>query len=183
MWKFAKNLIELIISPDNGWEDVSRTSEPVHSRMWMSVMIAVASVSCLFPLVYSVHEPVLAMIQRLIAVAVTYSATYVIAMFGLSLWIPRINEGVLDEASLVNLVTYSVSLSVIQVILTNLLPITFAILELWPVYVVIIMWRAMRVMGLDERVTGWYLLAVIVSIVVPSQLILRAFDYFISTVG
>lgn len=176
MWMFVKNIIQLIISPDNGWDDVSRSATPARALRGMICMIAIAAVSVFVRMFYSAHAPGVVMCQQVVSVAVSFIATYFAADFILKAWLPRINEGVIDERMSRLFIYYTMSLLSLQVLFTNLLPLTFAILELWPIYVVVIMWRAMKVLDLPDEATGKYLFMVIVAFILPSQLLMRAFN-------
>ena len=74
------------------------------------------------------------------------------------------------------MILYAISLLTIQTILSMLLPISFAILELWPIYVIIILWRAMKMLDIGTEKTGKYLALIIVAFIVPSQLVMRVFN-------
>ena len=176
MWMFIKNIIQLIISPDNGWDDVARGSNPVRARRGMSWMIAVAALSIFIQLFYSGHPAVMVLCQQMIVVFVTLCASYFFSDFILAMWLPRMNDVVVDERMSKLFIYYTISLLSLQIVLASILPLTFAILELWPIYVVVIMWRAMKVLDLPDKATGKFLLAVIVAFILPSQLLLRAFN-------
>ena len=72
-------------------------------------------------------------------------------------------------------VTYSVALSSLQFLVQGVLPFTMAIVQLWPLYVLVIMWRGMDYLGIEHNRTVGYLLVVILSIIVPVQLITLGF--------
>lgn len=172
-------MIQLIISPDNGWEDVLQSSNTMRARFMMGWMIVIAAISCFVALFYDPHISVLSIVQHAIVIMVVYWATVFIADFVLSWSFPRFNEGVVDDRNMSIVISYTVSLLTIQTLLTSLLPVTFAMLELWPVYVVVILWRAMKSFQFDSKYTGRYLMAVIIAFILPSQLLMRAFNYFI----
>ena len=176
MWKFAKNILQLIISPDNGWTDVAQGSDPKRAGRGVSWFIVLASLSVFVQLFYSRHVEAVKLFQEMVIVAVSFWATMFLADFMLRQWLPRINGGVVDERMTRLFVCYSVSLLSLQVFISNILPLTFAILELWPIYVVVIMWRGMKVLDVPDNATGKYLIAVIVAFILPSQLLLRGFN-------
>lgn len=179
MWMFIKNIIQLIISPDNGWDDVSRVADPVRACRGMSWMITVAALSIFIQFFYSGHPSAMVLCQQMVVVLVSLWATFFVGDFVLTMWLPRMNDGVVDERVSRLFLCYTVSLLSLQIVLASILPLTFAILELWPIYVVVIMWRAMKVLDLPDKATGKFLLAVIVAFILPSQLLLRAFNSII----
>lgn len=179
MWRFFKNMIQLIISPDNGWEDVMRSSNPLKARYMMGWFIVIAALAGGISLLYPVHPPLLVLCQRAIAIFVVSWATVFFADFVITLALPRLDEGVMDPRNVSIMISYTVSLLAIQQLLSALIPMTFAMLELWPVYVVVILWRAMKSLELEPGVTGKYLLTVIIAFILPSQLLMRVFNYFV----
>lgn len=176
MLTYLKNMLQLIISPDNGWEDVDADRRSKRSARGLLWMVAVAAFSVFIQLLYARHMPLIAMFQSAVIVVITYGVTCFIGYSVVSLWVPRLNGGVLDTDRMRQFSAYSVGLLSIQTIVSNMLPITFAILELWPIYVVVIMWRAMAVLDMPGGATGKYLLAVILGFIVPSQLLPRVFN-------
>lgn len=176
MLVYLKNILQLVISPDNGWEDIDKDRSSIRAFKGLVWMVSIAAISIFIQLFYSRHIPLVAMFQSVIAVLISCWATYVIGRSVMSSWIPRLNGGVADTELVGLLSAYSVSLLSIQIIITDIMPLTFAILELWPIYVVVIMWRGMSVLGIPVEATGKYLLAVILGFIIPSQLLFRVFN-------
>ncbi|MCM1448954.1 MAG: hypothetical protein NC082_01285 [Clostridiales bacterium] len=179
MWTFVKNILQLIISPDNGWEDTVRSNDRAGTVLPMGLVIMVASLSIFVPLLYSTHVTVLEMNQMFVTVNVSLWATYFIADSVMSWVLPRLCDGVYDEHRVRSFTAYTVALLSLQILVSDILPITFAILELWPLYVVIIMWRGMKILDCPQEHTGKYLLVVILAFIATSQLLLRGFKYVI----
>lgn len=174
MWQFFKNIIQLIIQPDNGWVDISETrrERPLWSMQWCFAIVALTSWVQLF---YHARVSVVTVIQLMVMVYVSLWVAYFIGSYALSLFIPRVNDGVLDEERLNSFMACGMSLLSLQVMLGNLLPINYAILELWPLYVVVIMWRGKRYLEVPERKTGVFLAVVILSMVLPFEGLLKMF--------
>ncbi len=173
---YLKNIIQLVISPDNGWEDIDADRSSQRAFKGLLWMTGIAALSVFVQLLYAHHIPLVAMFQMVIVVMISYGATYFIGNSVVTSWLPRINGGVSDADRVHLFSAYSVSLLSIQTIVSNLLPITFAILELWPIYTVVIMWRAMAILDISVEATGKYLLAVILGFILPSQLLPRIFN-------
>lgn len=179
MWTYIKNIFQLIISPDNGWDDIAAAGKSRGDVVSMGWMVMIAAASVFVPLFYTSHSPLLAMCQLFVAVNVSLWATYFIADNALSWVLPRLCDGVYDEKTAGTFTAYSVGLLSLQILLSDILPVTFAILELWPMYVVVIMWRGMKILDCQPAVTGKYLLLVILAFVGTSQLLLRIFNHVI----
>ena len=177
MLKFLKNILQLLISPDNGWDDIKEYGKTAFGGM--SCVIAVASVSCMFQLLYRDAYGFIEVLQHIIVSLVSYWVTFYISEFSLSLWMPRLCNGVFDPEILKTVVCYIISLLCVQTILQNVLPIEFAILTLWPIYVMVIVWRAMKILDVDLKNTEKYLLATATSFIAPSQLLIWMFNSYV----
>ena len=70
---------------------------------------------------------------------------------------------------------YITGLLSLQTILESVIPIPVAILQLWPIYVVVIIWRAMAILEVPEAHTGKYFIITIPTLILPSQIIIRFF--------
>lgn len=178
MWRFYKNIIQLIISPDNGWEDIKQTSRPERALLGMIWMIIVVAVSPLLHYVYSSDASWFTVVKESIMIVISMGLTYFIAGMIMNNWIPRFNGGVEINEKVTIFDSYMTSLLSLQILITNILPLSFAILTLWPVYVAIIMWRGMTFMDLEPRSTGKYIAIVIISLIVPSQVLIKLFLSF-----
>ena len=169
-----------MISPDNGWDDIRNGGDVSLAFKGMSWTIVISALSCIVQVFYSGNgADVAGQLQYAIVVIAAYWATYYIADFVLSVWIPRINEGVYDSERLKLLNCYVVSLLSLQQFLTGVLPLTFSILDLWPLYVMVIVWRAMKMMEIDSSRTERYLIITALSYILPSKLLMWAFNTYV----
>lgn len=146
----------------------------------MAWMLILTALSAFVEIFYSPHVTVITILQNTIAVGVALAVTFYLGDFLMTIWLPRLNDGVSDERLSRLFSSYVVCLLSLQYMLGNILPLSFAILELWPLYVVVIMWRSMRMFDLREGVTGKFILAVIVAFVVPLQVLYRLFNSIIA---
>ncbi|MBD5180621.1 MAG: hypothetical protein HDT01_04910 [Bacteroidales bacterium] len=178
MWRFYKNIIQLIISPDNGWVDIQQTSIPQRAMLGAIWMIIVVAFSPLLHYVYGNDTMWLNVVKESIMILISMGLTYFIAGMVMNTWIPKINGGVENKDKVTIFAAYVTSLLSLQILITNILPLSFAILTLWPVYVAVIMWRGMHYMDVDARNTGKFMAVVILSLIVPSQLLIKFFLIF-----
>ena len=178
MWRFYKNIIQLIISPDNGWEDIQQTSRPERATLGAIWMIIVVAVSPLLHFFYMNDVTWLTVVKEAIMIEISMGLTFFIAGMVMNNWIPRLNGGeeVRDKVTIFD--AYVTSLLSLQILITNILPLSFAILTLWPVYVAVIMWRGMSFMEIESRCTGKYIAVAILSLIVPSQVLVKLFLSF-----
>lgn len=178
MWRFFKNIIQLIISPDNGWDDINRTSIPARAQMGAIWCLCIATMSPWVKIIYYPDASWLSLIESSIITLISYGLTYYFAGLLMSLWLPRINGGIDSNSKIVIFNSYIISLLTFQVMVVNILPLTFAIFELWPVYVSVIMWRGMKCLDVEEQNAGKFIFLSIITLVIPALLLYKLF-YFI----
>ena len=175
MWPYAKNIIQLIISPDHGWEDVAETSSPRRAFKLMTILLIIAALSPLCSLIYLEHPETLVIWQSTIIVFAAFWATFFVGEFVLGMFLHTLSEDEELNDSIRSFCAYVTGLLSLQVIIDSMLPIPVAILQLWPIYVVIIIWRGMRFFDIPEKHTGKFLLLTVPSLILPSQIIIRLF--------
>ncbi len=178
MWRFFKNIIQLIISPDNGWDDIKRTSVPARAVLGAIWSIGIATLSPWIKLLYSSDISWLRLIQESIIIGVSYGLAYFLAGILMNTWIPMINGGEDSKDRITIFNSYIISTLLVQVLITNVLPLSFAILSIWPIYVAVIIWRGMKYMEIEEKDAGKFITASIVALIGPAFLLYRLF-YFI----
>lgn len=179
MLTFIKNILQLIISPDNGWEDIKNEADSDRAFRGMSWTLVVSALACLIQVFYSGGATIAGQLQLAIVVVVAYWATYYVADFALTVWIPRINEGVIEPRNLKLFICYIVTLLSLQQLFTGLLPLRITILDLWPLYVLVIAWRAMKMLEIDTAKTERFLIINVVSFMLPSQLLIWVFKNYV----
>lgn len=176
MWPYLKNIIQLVFSPDHGWEDVAKSSSPQRAFKFMTVMLAIAALSPLCNLLYPECPPKLAIFQSIVIIFASYWATFFIGEFVLGNFLPRGNGYNVATDTIRSFTAYVVGLLSIQTIIDSILPLPVTILQLWPIYVVVIIWRGMMsFFNIPETLTGRYLLVTIPALVLPAQIIMRLF--------
>lgn len=175
MWKFLRNILQLIISPDNGWSDIGKSKTGVHDlARRLLIVTTVSSLTALLHLMQLGHPSVVYIIQAIIVTVVSLWTAYFLGDFALTNFLKNLKKKV-DENTISTFVTYSVALSSLQFLIQGLLPFTMAIVQLWPLYVLVVMWRGMDYLGIGRDSTLWYLLVITLSIIVPVQLITLGF--------
>lgn len=175
MWRYTKNIIQLIFSPDHGWDDIAVSSSPSRAYRLMTALLIVAALSPLIQLIYHPDADSLLIWQSVVIIFAAFWSTFFIGEFILGLFLPHISEDEISNGQIRSFTAYITGLLSLKVIIESILPISFAILQLWPIYVVIIIWRGMRFFHLPEQATGKFLLVSIPSLIFPSQIILWVF--------
>ena len=170
MLKFLKHIGQLLLSPGNGWEDISYVG--VDPKILASVglypLIGLASVSTFLKLIFDSSAEVATLLQMAIIVFVQFFSTYFIAsaIFGvlLSKWV----EGEPNEKKYTTVITYSLAIMSLIKVLENCIPFELPLLYFLYIYVALIIWKSVRYLAVKEKSVGYFMLmAICVVILVP----------------
>lgn len=172
-FNYLRNLLQLIIFPASGWDDIERDNK-LHGDAMTDYMrriflcgllplIGLASVTALLGAAY--HHSVTIAIATTTAIVtfVKYFVAYYIGTFVLQMLLPRWTETsgrlhkAADAASM--LIVYAMGYLVMVTLLRNLLPVDLALLMFLPIYVILILWKAKSVLDIIPDKSGLYLVA------------------------
>lgn len=178
MWLYIKLLIQLLLSPARGWEDVSEASIPadtLQSKGYYPLM-AVTALSEFLPMLYS-HSIgfINALLSAIVVVGVLCASLYMAKLF-MDLTLPRFTGVSLNVNKVNTFVVCMLGLNCIFYIFNNAMPASMTFLRLLPLLSVIIIFKATAYMGVPEdyqlNFTGLGIVAVIMFPLALSSLIL-----------
>lgn len=174
MLRFLKHIIQLVISPAKGWEDVSHAGVPAASlcREGFYPLLAVAAVSCVFRLFYDhVETSMVTVLQQAIVTFTVYFATLFFAGYVLTANLGRFCDVEPSEQKISTFVIYCLAILVVINILANVIPIELSIVEILPAYVIFVIYKAMRYLDVKESRIGQFMFLAVFTIVVPPFLL------------
>ena len=178
MLHFIKHLLQLIISPTNGWEDISHKGSDAKrlASEGLYPLLGIAAISTFIRFFYDNDLTLISLIQHSIVVFVQFFVTYFIALFTFSLHLGKLIEGEINEKRSMTYITYSIAVLAFIKIIENCIPINFSLMEFLPIYAAIIMWRGDRYMAVKKEKQGFFITLFIFSIIVPPYLINYLFN-------
>lgn len=178
MLTFIKYLIQLIIAPVNGWEDISGDGEKSRhiALRGLSAVLVVVALSSFTALFYKHDVGVVQVVQSAIIIYVLYWVTFFFADFMFTTFLPRITDAPAEEGRVKTYIAYNVAVLSLVTLVTNLLPFTFALIQLLPIYVGIIMWRGTDYLGVPAPVAGKFMILAVATVLIPPVLIGMLFE-------
>lgn len=143
---YLRYMLQLVLSPKHGWEDVAYDNPPLRSLMVSGFVpwLVVASVSALVPFLRTGDAAGLAMVIAAMVMFLKYFVTYFFAGFLFQLFIPALSKGAYNEQNCNVLLVCSIGLLAFISIIKNCVPVDMPVVNFFPLYVLLIMWRGNR---------------------------------------
>lgn len=178
MWSFIKHIIQLVISPAKGWEDVSHAGlQPAElTRRGLYPMLAVLAVASMINLAYYDHFTLIEGLQTAIAKFTSYFVTLFIAQYLFSIFMPGIAGNAGSTFKDNSFVIYSLSTLIFLTIITFLIPGNLAILKIIPALTIFVMFKGARYLDVKEEKMGHFMFLSVFSIGVPPYLLSFLFN-------
>ncbi|MCM1483102.1 MAG: hypothetical protein NC043_02125 [Muribaculaceae bacterium] len=172
-------MLQLILSPTHGWEDISYDSAEPRKLMMQGFIpwLLIAAASSAIQLIYGNGAEVLSVILEATVTFLKYFVTYYIAGFAFAIFMPRFSAGSKSaEKHNHTFIIYSLGLMVLWSTVKHCLPIDMAILNFFPLYVILIMWRGVRYMRVASMAVIPFVGLTIFTIIIPPILIQLLFN-------
>lgn len=178
MLHFIKHLLQLIISPVNGWEDISHkgTDAKRLATEGLYPLLGITAISTFIRFFYDDDLTLINLIQQSIVAFVQFFVTYFFALFTFSLHLGKMIEGEINEKRNMTYITYSIAILAFIKIIENCTPIKFSLMAFFPIYAIIIMWRGDRYMAVKKEKQGTFFALFLLSIFAPPYLINYLFN-------
>lgn len=173
MLRFLKYLIQLILSPGHGWEDVERArpDADVLARKGLYPLIGLTALTEFLAFAYERHVTLGVILIRAIADFGAYFIALFICRLILELYLGKMC-GVKPESARINTFTVlGLGLMVLVQLVTNCLPWHLVLLKFLPLYVVLILYKAAAYLEVDKtKVLSFTMLAALAVVAVPLAL-------------
>ncbi len=168
MKRYLKHLLQLILSPGNGWEDIDKADIPPRDIAVKGYypLIALTSVSVFMQGVYH-HEEFIVLFMRMIMSFLVYFVSYFFGVFALSLFVEPTLEKRYNETRSNTFVLYTLGLLALISLVINVLPVTKEMLFFLPFYVALIQWKGCRYMEVSKDRTGLFIIIAILGVLMP----------------
>lgn len=175
MLHFLKCMLQLILSPRNGWEDISldddRRTYPTAASYY--IFIGVVAASWLIQWAY--HPAYFDAVNVTELVIVTYAVffiSYFVGTFVMSVALETlVREGIeIDEHRTRTFAIYSLALLSAVLLLGLLLPTSTPVVWFLPLYVLVIMWKGGGYLHIAHDKTGWFVTVAFLGVLLPPML-------------
>lgn len=150
---FSKNIFLLIVNPSNGWAEIKRFNVP--SQLMLSKvfypLLAIVALTAFIPFFYGHSEGLSYFIQISIISFVKYFFGYLVASYLLGVIFPKISADKEKGNKLHIFLIYNYCILVILGILGNILPVALTFLDIFPLYIIFVVWKGMEYLDIDEN--------------------------------
>lgn len=170
MLTFLKYLIQLILSPSSGWEDIEKDnpSADTLARKGLYPLLGVTALTELFAFIYQRHTSIVEVLVRMLADFGAYFVGIFIARLIFELYLGRICDDEPDRRRVAVLTVCGIGLMVLVQLLCNCLPWNLVLLKFLPVYVILVMYKSMAYAGVRKSEALRYVgLSAVAIVIVP----------------
>ncbi len=174
MLVYLQHMIQLILSPARGWEDVASHSISGRHALTRGLLplMALAGLSVFGGALYEVHPQFGKLLTGAVACFVQYFLTYYLSLAVLMSYLPRITaDGATDENRVALFLCFAVGMMCVIGIVANLLPMTLTLVEFLPLYVAVVMYKGRDFLNVKSDVVGGFVGVTVLSVIVPVYLI------------
>lgn len=173
-----RNILQLILAPSKGWEDVSgdMADPSALARRYLYPLMGVAAVSVFFRMIYDMEVSFAELLVKAFVVFVSLFFTFFFAVTIFKTYFGRFCEGEPNERKYTTVITYCVCMQSIFTVVYNLLPQISLLTLLLPLVVTLIFWKADIYLRVRPDRNFLYLLLGIVTLILPPVLIQWAFS-------
>ncbi|MCM1110617.1 MAG: hypothetical protein NC336_05375 [Clostridium sp.] len=176
MMHFLKLLVQLLLAPKNGWEDIAVESDGQRRvyAVGFLPMITVAALSGFVQKAYHTDESWLMMTEKAVVLFFSFFVTVYIAEFFFSLLLIRDISTSLNQRRIRLFILYTLSVMALMMTVVHLVPFS-PVLVLLPLYSIVVMRMGTRFMKVDRDRIGHFMFLSIGSIFVPAFLLVFLF--------
>ncbi len=178
MRHFLRLLIQIILAPRNGWEDLE-TDDPDPRTTFFTGFVpltAISAIAVLFQLVFHPYLSVMLLFEKALIQFVAMFVSYYLAEFFFSLYLLRNIKGSLQPDRMRLYIMMTLSVLSIMMMVINIVPFS-PVLMLLPLYVVVVMRMATGYLSVVEGRTGHFMLLSMSSMFAPPLIIMFIFGY------
>lgn len=168
MLKLLKYILQLILAPGSGWADIRRQNPNPHELLQNGLMplLGIAAMTEFLAFAYVRHATLATVLMRAVAVFGAYFIAVFVARLIFELYLNRFTISEPDTRRMENFTICGIGIMVLFQIVTNCVPWNLVFLKFLPVYVVLVLYKASRFMGVRKnkelRFTGLSAIAIVV---------------------
>ena len=180
---FLRNMLQLVVAPSRGWEDLEnaqrgwseKAEEQMASYSYLHCflpVIAVCSLSRFVRMFYGYAGGWLGCVQEAVVTFVSLFLGAQVSMWLMGMVMPRLMEEDPRKPSFApwrrgrmqDMICYSLTFIGLVVMLANIIKVRVALMEFLPFYVVFIIWKGWKYVGVREQNVGLFMIASCVSL-------------------
>lgn len=153
MVKFLIYLLQLMLSPREGWEDLGKDNPDPQAilRHAYYPLLAIATATTFLSLVYHVGESSAAVIVRALATFGAYFVALYLAKLIFDVYLARLSVAAVDHRRASMLILASLGMMLVFRTVSNCLPWHLIVIDFLPLYVVLVLSKAYNYLGIARR--------------------------------
>ena len=175
MKQYLKNILQLILSPTKGWEDISAAVEnpdTVAAKGYYP-LLAVAALSTFARLFYDHHLSVVTVVMLAVALFGTYFISFYVGRIALESLLKNVVTGEPNVTKITLFILYTLGLSVIIEIIENCVSTSLTPIKFLPLFVALIIYRGSAYMAVKpDNELRFLVICVAVLLVMPILIML-----------
>ena len=174
MLQYLKHLIQLLLSPGQGWIDVEKDNPDPQELLSKGLypMLGIAALSEFMVYVYGHAEPLATVLIRAVALFGAFFVSVFIAKLVFDYYMGELTAGEgYDQRRGANLTVLGLGLMALIQIITNCLPWSVMVVRFLPLYVVLVIYKAIPYMSVRRSCEMRFLLTAAGAIVAIPLLI------------
>ena len=180
MFSFLRDLMQLILSPAHGWEDIARNAESVE-RLRSSGLYPLTAVSALSVFLQGIYHVDKGLPELLVGAVVTFVMFFVGYFCGVfvlttampGMQAPGTHTG---ERRINTLAIYCTALLELIDIMANCVPITMALTLFLPLFLVVVIYKGAKYLRVDAQYTVRYVAITTLALVAVPYLLQYLFE-------
>lgn len=170
MWLYIKQLLQLLLSPARGWEDVSAAALPPDEiqRRGFYPWIGIVAASQFLNLIHDHHDSFFTLLQGAVAISGALFISLYLARLFLDITLPQHIGGDVNFAKINIFANYLIGLIGLYHIIANAMPASMTFLHFLPALSLLVIFKSVTFIGIKEdNIVVFLVLAGIATIAVP----------------
>lgn len=174
MLHYLKLMLQLLMAPARGWEDVAESAENSRHTLLCGLLplAALAALSAFTGRFYQLHPSFTPLLVKAVVMFIKYTVTYFIGVALLLNVLPRLtSDGLVNRERVELFCAYCEGMMAVIGILECVMPMDITLLQFLPIYVVVVICMGRRFVDVDERNIFRFAGVSVFGLIVPVYLI------------
>lgn len=172
-------MLQLILAPGKGWEDVSgtMTAPEVLAARYVYPLMGLGGVSVFLRLIYNADLTFSGALVKAFVTFVSLFFTYFFALGVFKYYFYLLCEGSPNERKIHTVISYCVCILSMFTVILNVLPEISLLQWLLPLAVTLIAWKSDRYLRVRSDRGGWFVVLIVVTLILPSVALQSLFNF------
>lgn len=181
-WIFLKDMLQIILSPAKGWEDVSYDGVDERNlvKFGLCPYLIIVALTVLIQMIYHSELLWLSEIQQVFVTFIKFFVSYCIGVFVLLMNLPGHTDADVTEKRVHTFSAYITGLMATLELIQNCIPLEIAWIWLLPLYVSFIVWRGVSYMTVQPGYDVKFVVVASLSLILPPYIIQLLFNFAVS---